>query len=172
MNTNPTLLVTQIQVKFSFIISTTFLKPRNFSFPFLKQKLKVMLTFLEMRKAFKAGGETANKIPLSPPRPATRTNVQAEGVMLLRLPAWEGCVRLNHPDYKKLTQTQEGWLSSRKWNWNNHENKNSLNVPLKIRWRKRLKQKLVKTYSWNPHLDKAKLKQKAQCIQNEHILSK
>ena len=87
MNANPTLLATQIQVKFSFIISTTFLKPRNFSFPFSKQKLKVMLTFLEMRKAFKAGGERSNKITLSPPRPAIRTDVQAKGVMLLRLPA-------------------------------------------------------------------------------------
>ena len=31
-----------------------------------------------MRKAFKAGGERANKITLSPPRPAIRTDVQAK----------------------------------------------------------------------------------------------
>ena len=46
-----------------------------------------MLTFLEMRKAFKAGGERANKITLSPPRPAIWTDVKANGVMILMLPA-------------------------------------------------------------------------------------
>ena len=50
-----------------------------------------MLTFLEMKKAFKAGGERANKITLSPPQPAVRTDVQTrEEAVLLRLPAWEG----------------------------------------------------------------------------------
>ena len=104
------------QVKQLFIISTTFLKPRNFSFPFLKQKLKVMLTFLEMRKAFKAGGERANKITLSPPRPAIRTDVQAKGVMLLRL---------NHADYKKLARTHLVPVSETE---NNHDKKTKKNT--------------------------------------------
>ena len=47
-----------------------------------------MLTFLEMRKAFKAGGERGNRISLSPLQPAVRTDVQTgEEAMLLRLPA-------------------------------------------------------------------------------------
>ena len=49
-----------------------------------------MLTFLEMRKAFRAGGERGSKISLSPLQPADRTDVQSgEETMLLGLPAWE-----------------------------------------------------------------------------------
>ena len=74
MNANPTLLATQIQVKFSSIILTTFLRPRNFSSLFFKSKLKVMR------------GERANKITLSPPQLAIRTDVQArKEATLLRL---------------------------------------------------------------------------------------
>ena len=78
-----------------------------------------MLNFLEMRKAFKAGGERGNKISLSPLQPADRTDVQSEEeARLLGLPAWESYAtpKLIHLVYKKPTQRQEGWLSSRKWN--------------------------------------------------------
>ena len=37
-----------------------------------------MLTFLDMRKAFRAGGERGSKISLSPLLPADRTDVQSE----------------------------------------------------------------------------------------------
>ena len=49
-----------------------------------------MLNLLEMRKAFRAGGERGNKISLSPLQPTNKTDVQSgEEAMLLGLPAWE-----------------------------------------------------------------------------------
>ena len=47
----------------------------TFHLYFSKAKLKLMLTFLEMRKAFRAGGERVSKISLSPLQPTDRQDV-------------------------------------------------------------------------------------------------
>ena len=82
--------------------------------PIFKAKPKVMTHLLETEESFQnVEGESS----LSPSRPATRMDAQAKkGHASSGYLPEEDWARLKHPDYKKLTQAQEGWLSSRKWN--------------------------------------------------------
>ena len=53
MNANPTLIATQIQANFSFLLTNHILETSHlFFFIFSKAKLKVMLTFFENDESF------------------------------------------------------------------------------------------------------------------------
>ena len=99
-----------------------------------------MTHLLETEQSFQ---DVEGESSLSPSRPAIRTDEQAKkGYASSGYLPEEDSARLKHPDYKKLTQSQEGWLSSRKWNRKQpQKQKPSLNANTMIKWRKRLKQK-------------------------------